>query len=392
MIADNRTTEYDAQKVLLIVIAALSPCFMMGVYVFGLDMLDNMLGGCGSAVLMAWAIDMARKDRMEKHDREPELLAAVITGALIVYGTPSTLPIWIVLIGVATAMIPARFLFDLLERAGRRTSFTGMYLLERAVVTAATALVLIGILFRAEMNTWPLNDFVETRVSPGDVATGMTPLGILAEGGDLPGLSRMFIGFISGPCGEVSVAAALIGGGYLIWKKIISPVVPACLLGTIFAAAFVYYMAAIPVDELNSMLGTRASGVGAALYMALYQVFAGGAVFGAFFMAPAICLHGSVSAPIKTSGAGDASYQRPEQGKPEKLQVKKNPKKLPDHNKAELCVQIICAVGAGFITILLRYRNIYVEGMALPVLIMYLVTQVCYQIIKKSKNPLPNEK
>ena len=66
---------------------ALTPCFMMGVYVFGLDMLDNMLGGCGLAVLAAWGLGMAdnaRRSKPLKRDHSPELLAAVITGALIV--------------------------------------------------------------------------------------------------------------------------------------------------------------------------------------------------------------------------------------------------------------------------------------------------------------------
>ncbi len=356
MIGNNKN-EYDAQQTLLIIIVALTPCFMMGVYVFGLDMLDNMLGGCGLAVLISWI--MWKFGTVTKN-REPEYLAAVITGALIVFGMPSTTPIWIVFTGVAVAMIPVNFLIDWVQRTdnifnGSANQLAG--LIEKAVISAAAAQAALWVLFREEMNTWPLNDFVETRVTPGDVATGMTPLGILADGGDLPGLSRMFVGFISGPCGEVSVAAAIIGGVYLIWKKIISPVVPLCVLITIFAAAFVYYMAAgdaalygeAQEDAMASAAsvfgtsGTAVTDVLISLYMALYQLLAGGAVFGAFFLAPAIRLTPAASTSSKA----------------------------------------IIAVGVGIITMALRIRGIFTEGMALPVLIMYVVVLVVAAVMRK---------
>ncbi|MBQ3281441.1 MAG: RnfABCDGE type electron transport complex subunit D [Eubacterium sp.] len=418
MKSNNQTTGYDAQRYLLVVIAALTPCFMMGVYVFGLDMLDNMLGGCGLAVLLAWLMgkvsDAVRSKSSEAggrpddprqskpssavsgssgsagvmvpnkaHDMEPEYLAAAITGALIVYGLPSTIPIWIVFAGVAAAMIPAGILVKWLQKAdgnkldvysndrnadgyernvyGNRRNANGKErdagrngcdaacLLERAAVTAAFAQTAIWVLFREEATTWPLNDFVETRVSPGDVATGMTPLGILADGGDIPGLSRMFVGFISGPCGEVSVAAVLIGGVYLIWKKIISPLVPVCVLAVLFAAVFTYYMTAMSAEELSALTGSNASGAGAAFYLACYHVLAGGAAFGAFFT---------------------AAFAAPERYGPAK-------------NNAGL--QIFYGAGIGLITVFFRIAGIFVEGMAAPVLIMWAVTLCAGRVLMKRR-------
>lgn len=350
MTIKDRTIAYDEQRALLIVITALAPCFMMGVYVFGLDMLDNMLGGCGSAVLLAWLMNRVESSRKSKQgtddsdyapaaaipgvkkDMEPEFLAAIITGALIVYGLPSTIPIWIVLIGVAIAMIPGGYLVKQLQRAMKREESGYINLFERAMITAAAAQTALLVLFRSEMNTWPLNDFVETRVSPGDVATGMTPLGLLAENADLPGLSRMFIGFISGPCGEVSVAAAIIGGAYLIWKRIISPLVPACVLAAIFAASFIYYMTA--GKEVAADAAGPASASSVALYMACYQLLSGGAVFGAFFLAPVIYLRKAVKLPVAA----------------------------------------VCAAGIGVITLYMRIYGFCTEGIALPVLIMFIVS------------------
>ena len=386
-------------------IVALTPCFMMGVYVFGLDMLDNMLGGCGLAVLAAWGLGMAdnaRRSKPLKRDHSPELLAAVITGALIVFGMPSTVPIWIALTGVAIAMIPGRLAFDWIRgrmirgaadqvendaaeyaengaagkeaAAGADNAAGGVaYLLERAVVTAAIALTVLWLAFREEMTTWPLNDFVETRVSPGDIAIGTTPLGALADGSDLPGLSRMFVGFISGPCGEVSVAAAVIGGVYLVWKKIISPLIPACVLGTIFAAAYVYYVTsgvgeAAEAAQNGAVVAALGPGTASntAVYLAFYHILSGGAVFGAFFLAPAIDFCGTRLIPqIKTHKATDVE---------------------------NVIFRITFSLGVGLLTMYFRIKGIFVEGMALPVLIMYIVALIaaCVIFIIRNRKPRAN--
>ena len=69
--------------------------------------------------------------------------------------------------------------------------------------------------------------------------------------------------------GEVSAIALLIGGLFLIWKKVISPIIPVCFIGSVFVFAFIYY---------------AATG-GDAFDMALFHVLAGGVMLGAFFMA-----------------------------------------------------------------------------------------------------------
>ena len=69
--------------------------------------------------------------------------------------------------------------------------------------------------------------------------------------------------------GEVSAIALLIGGLFLIWKKIISPIIPVCFIGSVFVFALIYY-AATGGDAFN---------------MAIFHVLAGGVMLGAFFMA-----------------------------------------------------------------------------------------------------------
>ena len=413
MIGNDKVTEYDAQRVLLVVIMALTPCFMMGVYVFGLDMLDNMLGGCGLAVVLAWlmrkagevraskpesagAAGSAESVRAKRPDREPDLLAAVITGAIMVFGLPSTMPIHAVLIGAAVAMIPGRFVMDWilqsLERLRGKAGTGGSgaaYLLQRAIVTAVMAQVVLWLLFREEMNIWPLNDFVETRVQPGDVATGMTPLQILADGGDLPGLSRMFVGFISGPCGEVSVAAAAIGGVYLIWKKIISPWIPVCVLGSIFAASYVYYVttgAGIAAEAAYNGAAIAALGPGnvssTAVYLAFYQILSGGAVFGAFFLAPAICLCGTELIPaFKTSTAQAEAYQKPAGHDADGQSTKAVQEKARTMNVSNMLLQIAYSAGIGLIAVYFRIRGTFGEGIAAPVLTMCIAAYASAAVI-----------
>ena len=390
MIRNDRTIEYDEQRVMLVVITALIPCFMMGIYVFGLDMLDNMLGGCGLAVLLAWLIrkaDAARASKSGsavgperrgstaglerrasaaagKQGREPDLLAAVITGAVIVFGLPSTMPIYAVFIGVLIAMVPGRAAADWLMNRIKGTRSGAAHLLERAVITAVMAQVVLWIIFREDINTWPLNDFVETRVQSGDVAEGVTPLRALAEGGDLPGLSRMFVGFISGPCGEVSVAAAVIGGVYLIWKRIISPLIPVCVLGAVFAAAYIYYVTAgagVAAEAAHNGAAIAALGPGnvynTAVYLAFYHVLSGGAVFGAFFLAPAVCFCGTRMIPtIKTHMA---------------------------------LLEAVYAAGIGLIAVLFRIKGIFAEGMAAPVLIMYTLVYIIAAVVGRKKEARP---
>ena len=119
-----------------------------------------------------------------------------------------------------------------------------------------------------------------------DATTGATPLAVLSEGSisDLPTNTEMFLGFIGGSMGEVSAVALLIGGLFLIYKKIISPIIPACFIGTVFVFALIYY--------------TVIGGDMSAMHMAIFHICAGGVMLGAFF-----CATDYVTSPIM--GLGD---------------------------------------------------------------------------------------
>ena len=136
----------------------------------------------------------------------------------------------------------------------------------------------------------------------------------------------MFLGYIGGSMGEVSAIALLIGGLFLIWKKIISPIIPACFIGTVFVFAAIYY---------------GATG-GDAFDMAIFHVLAGGVMLGAFFMATDY-----VTSPVTKKG------------------------------------QLIFGLGCGLITVFIRYFGSYPEGVCYSILVM----NCCTWIIDKYTKP-----
>jgi electron transport complex protein RnfD len=172
------------------------------------------------------------------------------------------------------------------------------------------------------MTTWPLPRMA------ADATSTATPLGILAEGGgELPNNMEMFLGFIGGSMGEVSAIALLIGGIFLIWKKVISPIIPCCFIGTVFVFAAIYY---------------GVTGDGNALQMAIFHVLAGGVMLGAFFMATDY-----VTSPLLPMG------------------------------------KVIFGIGCGLITMLIRLWGQYPEGVSFSILIMNCLTPLINNFCQK---------
>ena len=137
-------------------------------------------------------------------------LSAAVTGLLIAFNVPSGLPYWIAIVGCFVAIIVVKQLFG---GVGKNIANP-----------AITARIVLFISFATEMTTWPLPRMA------ADATSTATPLGVLAEGGELPTNMEMFLGFIGGSMGEVSAIALLIGGLFLIWKKVISPIIPVCFI------------------------------------------------------------------------------------------------------------------------------------------------------------------
>ena len=293
----------DTTRIMLMVLIALAPSFVMSIYVFGPRVIALTLVCLVSCMFFEWAYNKLMKKPQTVGD-----LSAAVTGVLIAFNVPSGLPYWIAIVGCFVAIIIVKQLYGGIGK--------------NVVNPAITARIVLFIAFATEMTTWPVP------FTGADAQTGATPLGILAEGGgELPSNMDMFMGYIGGSMGEVSALMLLIGGLFLIWRKIISPIIPACFIGTVFVFALIYY---------------AATGDGNALQMAVFHVLAGGVMLGAFFMATDY-----VTTPILPMG------------------------------------KVIFGIGCGVITMLIRLYGQYPEGVSFSILLMNIVTPLIDNFCQK---------
>lgn len=293
----------DTTRIMLMVLIALAPSFAMSIYVFGPRVIALTLVCLVSCMFFEWAYNKLMKKPQTVGD-----LSAAVTGVLIAFNVPSGLPYWIAIVGCFVAIIIVKQLYGGIGK--------------NLVNPAITARIVLFIAFATEMTTWPVP------FTGADAQTGATPLGILAEGGgELPSNMDMFMGYIGGSMGEVSALMLLIGGLFLIWRKVISPIIPACFIGTVFVFALIYY---------------AATGDGNALHMAIFHVLAGGVMLGAFFMATDY-----VTTPILPMG------------------------------------KVIFGIGCGVITMLIRLYGQYPEGVSFSILLMNIVTPLIDNFCQK---------
>ena len=301
--APHIVSNIDTTRIMAMVVMALIPSFLVSIYVFGARVISLTLVCVVSAVFFEWAYNKLMKKRQTVGD-----LSAVVTGVLIAFNVPAGLPYWIAVVGCFVAIIVVKQLYGGIGK--------------NPVNPAITARIVLFISFATEMTTWPLPRMA------ADATSTATPLGILAEGGgELPNNMEMFLGFIGGSMGEVSAIALLIGGIFLIWKKVISPIIPCCFIGTVLVFAAIYY---------------GVTGDGNALQMAIFHVLAGGVMLGAFFMATDY-----VTSPLLPMG------------------------------------KVIFGIGCGLITMLIRLWGQYPEGVSFSILIMNCLTPLINNFCQK---------
>ena len=299
--APHIVSPMDTSRIMLMVIIGLLPSLLVSTYVFGFRVITLSAVCVIASVAFEWIWNALMKKPQTVGD-----LSAAVTGLLIAFNVPSGLPYWIAVLGCFVAIIVVKQLFG-----GVGKNLTN---------PAITARVVLFISYATEMTTWTLPRMA------ADATSTATPLGVLAEGGTLPSNMQMFLGFIGGSMGEVSAVALLLGGLFLIWKKIISPIIPACFIGTVFAFALIYY----------GVTG------GDALQMAIFHVLAGGVMLGAFFMATDY-----VTSPLLPMG------------------------------------KVIFGIGCGLITMIIRIWGQYPEGVSFSILLMNCLTPLINNFAEK---------
>lgn len=221
------------------VVIALLPILAFGVYQFGLDALIVIAICVATCVISELLFELIAKKPITVFD-----YSAVVTGLILAINLPATVPWWIPVIGGVFAIIAVKMLFG-----GLGQNFMNPAL-------AARCFLLISFTSR-------MNDFSVDGVS------GATPLALL-KSGETPDVLTLFLGFHGGCIGEVSALAILIGGLYLMIKKVISPRIP-----------FTYVLSTLAFIVIINLV----SGSDITVNYLAGELFSGGLLVGAFFMA-----------------------------------------------------------------------------------------------------------
>ena len=228
------------QTIMRDVLIALFPAVIASVVFFGVKALLVEAVCVAVAVLCEWAFE-----KICRRDNTITDLSAAVTGLLLALNLPRDIPLWQAAFGAFVAIVVIKQFFG-----GIGQNFAN---------PAITARVIMLVAFAGTMTTWAPAAFSN---APADAVTAATPLAVIAGGeGELPTLAQMFLGARGGSMGETSCLALLIGGVYLICRKVISWHTPVAFMGTVLV--------------LTALLGEQP----------LYQVMAGGLFLGAIFMA-----------------------------------------------------------------------------------------------------------
>ena len=227
------------QNLMLDVVIAMLPAAAFGVYRFGVYALVVILATVAACVASEYIWQKLMHKPITVND-----CSAVVTGMILALNMPPEIPVWIPMLGGVFAIIVVKQLYG-----GLGQNFMNPALAARCFLLISFA----GL----------MNDFSSAAIG-FDSLTGATPLASMRAGSGAD-LSALFLGFIPGTIGEVSTLALLIGGVYMIVKKVISPKIPLTYIGTF--AVFVFLFGGFDISYT------------------LNQICAGGLVFGAFFMA-----------------------------------------------------------------------------------------------------------
>lgn len=194
--------------VMLDVCIALIPAFATSILFFGISSLFITIACVVSAVLFEYLTQKLMK-------REPTIndFSAIVTGLLLAFSLPPSTPIWVCVIGSFFAIVIVKQIFG-----GIGNNFAN---------PAATARIFLLVSFPTFMATWTEPFAYKYGV---DTIASATPLNDINAANTLD----LFLGNVSGSIGEVSAIALLIGGVYLVLRRVINPLVPITYLASIF--------------------------------------------------------------------------------------------------------------------------------------------------------------
>ena len=281
-------TKTTTQTIMRDVIIALLPTSVAAVVLFGIQALINIAVCVIAAVLSEFVFNLLAKKKQTVSD-----LSAVVTGLLLALNLSTKATVWQCVIGSVFAIVVVKCLFG-----GIGCNFAN---------PAITARIFLLVSFAN------LGGGVATNYQT-DLVAGATPLEAIKTGAteNLPSLLDMFLGNRSGSIGETCAIAILLGGIYLIARKVIRWHTPVIFIATVFVLSLI-----IKQD----------------LTLALYEVLGGGLLLAAFFMATDYS-----TTPINQYG------------------------------------KMVFAFGCGVITVLIRFWGSYPEGVSFAILLMNILS------------------
>ena len=293
----------STKKIMYGVVYAMIPALLVSVYFFGIGAIKVTLIAVISCLFFEWLF----QKYLIKGPTTINDGSALLTGILLAFNVPSNLPWWILVIGALVSIGMAK------------TSFGGLG--KNILNPALVGRVFLLISFPVQMTSWPVPKPITEGLT--DAITGPTPLAIVKEGLDagktmtelqseLPTYIDYLVGQMGGSMGEVSAIALILGGLFMIWKKIITWEIPVSVLVTVFAFSGVMWMIN---PETNAD--------------PFFHLITGGLMLGAIYMATDM-----VTSPMTRGG------------------------------------QLVFGFGVGLLTILIRIWGAYPEGVSFAILLM----------------------
>ena len=238
------------QTIMRDVLIALIPAMLGSVYFFGFRSLLVTLVSAAACVFFEWGFCRIRKLHCKTYD-----LSAVVTGVLLAFVCPVTIPYWTIILGDFFAIVLVKMLFG-----GLGKNIVNPALAGRAFLFSWPVL----------MSNWVKVGFDNAAglLSTADAVTAATPMSAMHQGA-LPeeSILDMFLGNIGGCIGETSALLLIIGFIYLLYRKVITARIPLAYIGTVAILAFLF-------PQGNDRIAWMAA-----------QVFGGGLMLGAIFMA-----------------------------------------------------------------------------------------------------------
>ncbi len=313
--------EENVQKIMLTVIYAMVPAMAVSVWFFGLDALRVMLISVASCMFFEWVIQKyLLKGSVTITDG-----SAAVAGILLAFNVPANLPAWMLIAGALVTIGVAKMSFGGLGKNPFNPALVGR--------------VFMLISFPVQITSWPV---AEPLFAPAitDAITGPTALGLLKEGIDagktveqvladpqMPQYLDRLIGNMGGSLGEISALALILGGIYMVIRKVIDWQLPVSIIMTVFVIAGIFHL----IDPSHYVNPD-------------FHLFSGGLMLGAIFMATDM-----VSSPMNMSG------------------------------------KVIYGIGIGLLTIIIRLWGAYPEGISFAILIMNALTPLINNAFKPKR-------